>query len=143
MLRKQKRGAIFSGGIEACRVTPHFVELLQSIRVAEVWLAYDHRRQLRHIKKACDLLSFLPRRKLRCYVLIGFGNDTIEKAQRRLQEAWDAGTLPFAMLYVDDRGWRKDDEWRRFQRKWTRPALMFSAIQPKPFQSSQLQVVVK
>jgi len=139
MLREQKRAAVFSGGIEAQRVGPAFAELLKTIRVKGVWLAYDQPEQLRYLRRACELLSFLPRRKLRCYVLIGFGKDTIEKAQQRLQEAWDAGTLPFAMLYVSKKGHTTSDEWRRFQRTWTRPAAMFSEMESRFLRDEQIK----
>src|SRR3989304_8081815 len=59
--------------------------------------------------------------KLRCYVLIGYKQDTFGKAQSRLKETWEAGFLPFAMLYTKDG--KYDKQWRKFQRQYVRPAI--------------------
>jgi len=57
-------------------------------------------------------------------VLIGYGDDTLEKAEIRLRRAWEIGALPFAMLYTDEKGTRKDGEWRKLQRRFCRPAII-------------------
>ena len=73
--------------------------------------------------------------RLRCYVMIGGprkevpgGIDTFDSATARLRSMVDIGFTPFAML------WRPTDpseakyapgpEWERFQRTWTRPAIV-------------------
>jgi len=60
---------------------------------------------------------------LRCYVLIGYHKtDTPEKCIKRFGEAWNAGFMPMAMLYRDQKGdYTKD--WRKFQREWANPVI--------------------
>jgi hypothetical protein len=122
---KNQRGVVFQGGIESTRVNDYFVEKLRSISLKEVWLAYDHDNADKPLKKAVDKLNlYFKRDKIRCYVLIGYKDDTIEKAEIRLRKAWEIGTLPFAMLYRDENNSPHTKEWKRFQRLWARPAII-------------------
>ena len=120
---KQQRQVSFRGGLESARVDDEFVEQLRGIRLQDVWLAYDHPNAEKPLIKAVDKLKVFGRNKLRCYVLIGYDNDTIEKAEIRLRRAWEIGVLPFAMLYRDEQGKVRSKEWKQFQRKWSRPAI--------------------
>jgi hypothetical protein len=65
--------------------------------------------------------------KARCYVLIGYPGDTMDKAEIRLRKAWDAGFLPFAMLFRDEQG-ETQTEWRAFQRLWFRPQIIYQKL---------------
>jgi hypothetical protein len=124
MLSKQK-GVVFQGGVESARVDDYFVDKLRSISLKEVWLAYDHDNADKPLKMAVNRLSkYFKRDKIRCYVLIGYGQDTIEKAEIRLRKAWEIGTLPFAMLYRDEKNTPHTKDWKIFQRQWTRPAII-------------------
>jgi hypothetical protein len=62
-------------------------------------------------------------RKLYCYVLIGFRDDTFDAAEHRLREAWDAGFFPFAMLYRAADG-ETERAWRKFQSEWVHPSIV-------------------
>jgi len=128
MLKSQK-GVMFRGGVESARVDDGFVERLRGISLTEVWLAYDHNNADKPLKIAVNKLSkYFKRDKIRCYVLIGYGQDTIEKAEIRLRRAWEIGTLPFAMLYRDDKNTPHTKEWKQFQRNWVRPAIVRSMM---------------
>ena len=76
------------------------------------------------------LEKYFKRDQIRCYVLIGYHGDTLEKAEARLGRAWEIGTLPFAMRYRGPKNNWKDSfifnerEWNLFTRKWTRPAII-------------------
>lgn len=125
MLKTQK-AVVFQGGLEAARIDDWFVEQLRSLRLKELWLAYDHDNADKPLAKAVNKLKrFFKRDKIRCYVLIGFGEDTIEKAESRLQKAVEIGVFPFAMLYKP-----KDysADWYRFAREWIRPAIIRTKI---------------
>ena len=61
-------------------------------------------------------------RKARAYVLIGYPNDTMDKAMIRIKQTLDAGFFPFAMLWRNDNGESKR-EWRQFQRQWANPII--------------------
>lgn len=129
MLRHQSR-IDFSGGLEAARITDEIVEELRSLRIYQLWLSYDHPGAEKPLKKAVEKLSrYFRRDQIRCYVLIGYGDDSIEKAEARLKEAWEIGTLPFAMRYrTSQPEWNgtfllKDRAWNLLARQWTRPAI--------------------
>lgn len=116
----------FSGGLENSRITEKITEQLRGLRIGQLFLAYDHPMNFNHLKRAVSILSkYFKRDKTRCYVLIGYRNDTIEKARERLIEAWEVGTLPFAMLYRNKKGGFPEPykAWRRLHRVWSRPAL--------------------
>jgi hypothetical protein len=58
-----------------------------------------------------------------CYVLIGYPDDTFDKASKRLNDTIKAGFMPYAMLYKDDYG-NVNPDWEPFQREWLRPAIV-------------------
>jgi len=135
MLRTQRR-IDFAGGFEASRITDEIVEELRSLKIYQIWLAYDRPGAEKPLKKAVEKLSrYFKRDKIRCYVLIGYKDDSIEKAEARLKEAWEIGTLPFAMRYrTPENGWYgtfifKERVWNELARQWTRPAIMKSIMQ--------------
>jgi hypothetical protein len=122
MLSKQKQQAQFKGGLEAALLDPWHVDLLIDLNPRYVWFAYDTPDDKKPLRRASKLLTpYFNRQKLFAYVLIGYPSDTIEKALERLQYVKDLGICPFAMLYHHN----KDHEWKRFQREWCRPALIY------------------
>lgn len=125
MLQGQRR-IRFAGGFEASRLTVWHIERLRRLSIEEVFFAADHDRALPAVRKASRALG-LSRRKMRCYVLIGY-KESIDQAARRLENVWDAGLLPFAQLYRDPYDsilWMR--EWKMLARKWSRPAMMKAA----------------
>ena len=125
----------FSGGLESARITDKIVERLRTLRIYQLWLSYDHDAAEVSLKRAIEELSrYFRRDQLRCYVLIGFVGDTLDKAEIRLRRAWEIGTLPFAMRYrAPKTNWRdsflfNQREWNLFTRKWTRPAIIKSMM---------------
>jgi len=132
MLKTQKH-INFSGGFESARVTDEIVEELRGLRIYQIWLAYDHPNAERSLNQAVNRLSkYFKRDKIRCYVLIGYEGDTLERAENRLRKAWEIGTLPFAMRYrTPDPSWNgtylfKERSWNLLARQWTRPAIIKS-----------------
>lgn len=135
MLRTQK-AIDFSGGLEAARITDLVVEELRSLAIAQIWVSYDHPNQHRATQRAVEKLRrYFKRDKIRCYVLIGYKGDTLEKAESRLKEAWEIGTLPFAMRYrTPEIKWSdsflfKDRAWNLLTRKWSCPAIIKSIME--------------
>jgi len=128
MLSRQ-HSIVLSGGLEASRIKYDVVEHLRGLRIKELWTAYDHESALPDLVKAAYLLrKYFTRVKMRCYVLIGYGDDTPEKAEKRLMQVFDLGFLPFAMLYRNQEGKypKPEIEWRKFQRTWCRPAAIMT-----------------
>lgn len=125
----------FSGGLDSRFITDEIVEKLRFLKIYQLWLSYDHPDRRKSLIKAVKKLSkYFNRNQIRCYVLVGFNNDSLEKAEERLRDAWEIGTLPFAMRYRAPKTNWKDSflfgqrEWNLFVRKWTRPAIIKSKM---------------
>jgi hypothetical protein len=135
MLRRQPRRAEFTGGLEAARLQPWHVELLRELMPKQMFFAYDAEGDYELLVEAGRMLIgagfTVQSHVLRCYVLIGYPDDTFDSAQRRLQQAAAAGFLPMAMLWRDNDG-KRDLQWARFQRQWARPTLVASRLQHEP-----------
>ena len=125
MLREQREAAVFAGGLDVRLIDKIIAEELCSMRIRAVWLAADTDAMLEPLREAASLLAPLGREKLRCYVLLGFRDDTPDRAERRLRSAWEAGCIPFAQLYQPGgTRVRYNAEWRKLAWIWSRPAAM-------------------
>lgn len=136
MLAKQRRIRLV-GGLSAKEFRPWHLEALRGVdrrRFREIWFAADRDVDLRCLKRIRPMLNPLVegladngRRKLRCYVMIGY-KEGIRVARRRLENVWDLGFLPFAQLYRDASGEKKgySPEWRALEREWARPAATYA-----------------
>jgi hypothetical protein len=126
MLKRQIEKPIFTGGLEAKMLKPWHVDLLRESKTKRFYCAYDTPDDYEPLVDAGRLLReggiTQASQKARCYVLIGYGGDTMENAEKRLRQAWAAGFLPYAMLYRNKQGDVSED-WRRFQRLWARPQI--------------------
>ncbi len=133
MLKRQLERAEFTGGLEAARLADWHVDLLADLKPKQVFFAYDTPNDLEPLIEAGRKLrragfADMPKnRVLRAYVLIGHPKDTIEAAERRLYQTIEAGFMPHAMLYRDERE-QTNREWRRFQREWARPVIIAAKI---------------
>jgi hypothetical protein len=137
MLSRQRRRVEFTGGLEALSLQDYQVELLARLspRPTMFW-AYDP-------GDAFETLAIAARRllaagftreshRLRCYVLIGFPKDTLQAADQRLQQMIGIGFTPMAMLWQPEEPsqekYRPGPEWRAFQRRWARPAIIHTRV---------------
>lgn len=129
MMKKQPERSQLTGGLEAKIMTDTHVSLLWDLRPAQMFFAYDTPDDLEPLIEAGIKLRYadFTRSHLRCYVLIGYPKDTLEDAEKRLLQTWEAGFLPMAMLWKNQAG-DEDPEWRKFQRVWTRPAITKSHV---------------
>ena len=128
MLRRHRGERIeFTGGLEAARLREWHVELLRDIRPKQMFFAYDTEDDYEPLVEAGKMLLgagwTTASKTLRAYVLIGYKRDTFEAAKERLRKTLDAGFTPMAMLWRGTDG-ATDPAWRRFQRKWARPAMI-------------------
>ena len=124
MLREQPKAATLSGGLDARLVDDWVAGELESMRIEQLFLAADLDASLPALERALGRLGFLPRKKLRCFVLIAF-NETMTQSETRLEEVWNMGAMPFAQLYQPpDEHIEYPLEWKRLARKWSRPAAM-------------------
>jgi hypothetical protein len=125
MLKKQPH-VEFTGGLEAKRLKAWQVEELTKIKPKQMFFAYDTPDDYEPLVAASNMLLAAgftrASHSLRCFVLIGWEKDTIDKADGRLRQTLDLGFYPMAMLYRNGKEPSKD--WKKFQRIWTRPALI-------------------
>jgi len=131
MLKAQPEKPIFTGGLEARLLKPWHVDLLRESKTQRFYCAYDTPNDYEPLVAAGRLLhdGGITRgsRKASCYVLIGYPGDTIPRAEKRLRDTWAAGFFPFAMLYRDEEGGVQDG-WRKFQRLWARPHIVYHQL---------------
>jgi hypothetical protein len=133
MLRKQKRRVEFTGGLEALSLQDYQVDLLASLRPRpNMFFAYDPGDAFETLESAARrmLAAGFTRKshRLRAYVLIGYPKDTFELAEQRLRQMMGIGFTPYAMLWLPEtpsqEKYRPAPEWRAFQRRWARPAII-------------------
>ena len=130
---KTQRHIDFAGGFEAARVTDEIVEQLRGLKIHQIWLAYDNPGVDKPLKTAVNRLSkYFGDRQIRTYVLIGYKDDTIERAEIRLRHVYEIGSLPFAMLYRDEKNLPHTKEWKQFQRKWVRASIIRARMKNTP-----------
>ncbi len=123
-----QRAIDFAGGLDCRLLDDWIIEELRSLKIYQMWFAYDNEVQKPFIKKVGEKLrKHFKRGKMRCYVLIGFGEDTLDKAESRLRQTWEFGFLPFAMLY-EPKQYTKD--WYDLQRNFARPAITKKIMEP-------------
>ena len=123
MLEKQ-RGVEFTGGLEAARLKPWHIDLLTKLKIKQMFLAYDTPDDYEPLVTAAKMLhegGLLRSHKVRAYVLIGFGKDTFQYAEKRLTDVCRLGIMPMAMLYRGEADCAYDPDWKRFQRTWANP----------------------
>lgn len=140
MLKRQTQRVEFTGGLEALALQDYQVDLLASLspKPSMFW-AYDDPEHtpdtLDSMERAARLMlqSGFTREshRLRCYVLVGYPRDTFATAEKRLNDMVKIGFTPMAMLWKPEveaaMKWEPAPEWRAFQRRWVRPAIIHAA----------------
>lgn len=145
MLKRQGRQIEFTGGLEAKSLKDYQVDLLASLKPRpNMFWAYDPGDTFEVMENAARKLLAAgftaASHRMRCYVLIGYPAhiaddgepDTFDKAEKRLTDMLAIGFTPMAMLYrpedTDSITWEPDPQWRAFQRRWARPAIIHSQV---------------
>lgn len=123
MLRSQHQICFF-GGLDSRLLTDSLADDLRSLSIRHLFFACDTKEAIRPLTKAKDKLHGFNRNQLRCYVLLAFNGETISMAQKRLEDVWGLGFMPFAQLYQPpERHIKYSKEWQDLARIWTRPAI--------------------
>ena len=136
MLEGQKKlghRIFLTGGLEAALIKEWHIELLKKLRPKEISFGCDTDEKFHYLNEAVKLFKeadYFSHNTLRAYVLVGYRNDTLEDAERRLKRVKDIGVCPMAMLYRDLSGAiiQPERDWKRFSRLWARPALIYRHI---------------
>ena len=132
MLSRQPERPVFSGGLDSRLLREWHVDLLREAKTLRMYFAYDSADDLEPLANAGRLLrnggiKDSSGHKLKCYVLIGYPGDNMVEAEKRLLNTWKAGFWPYAMLYRNEKG-ETDGDWRKFQRTWTRPQIVYHKL---------------
>ena len=123
MLRGQRKGIKFCGGLDKHFLRPWHRLLFDSISIDELWFACDVSSDLPWLEKAAEILEGIGIEKKRCYTMIGYDDEPLELCAKRIERVYELGFLPFCQLYRPDEGPKNyPREWRELQRKWSRPA---------------------
>ena len=130
MLRAQNRGIYFNGGLDKHFLKPWHRSLFDSIPIGELWFACDTGQDLVHLESAAEILTGIPRRKLRCYTMIGYDSETLADAEKRIERVFQLGFMPFSQLYQPPTADRPTKmygaDWKAVNKKWCRPAAYMS-----------------
>lgn len=133
MLQRQPARARFTGGLEATKLEPWHVEWLAKLNPEIMYFAYDEPRDWEPLRRAAGMLNeaglIRPGHNVRCYCLIGWRQDTIEKAEKRLRDIVSLGIMPMAMLF-DHGAYRQNDkaQWIHFTRTWANAVMVGSKM---------------
>jgi hypothetical protein len=137
MLRRQTRRVEFTGGLEALALQDYQVGLLASLSPRPtMFFAYDPGDAFETLESAASRLleaGFTrASHRMRAYVLIGYPKDTFDLAEKRLRQMMSIGFTPMAMLWAPETAaaekHRPAPEWRAFQRRWARPAIIHTTL---------------
>ena len=131
MLKRQPHRPLFTGGLEAKILKPWHADLIREAKTERLYMAYDTPDDLEPLREAGKIMResgiTAASHTAGCYCLIGYRGDTFDKAVKRLKETVEAGFVPYAMLYRDEKG-EANSEWRKFQREWCRPQIVTAKL---------------
>lgn len=126
MLRDQKRAIKFSGGLDKHFLKPWHVPFFDSVPIDELWWAFDEPADLKWLARAKELFAHVPLRKMRCYTMLGYEGETLAEAEKRIEDVFNLGFMPFSQLYqpptADQPTKIYGADWKAVNRKWSRPA---------------------
>lgn len=123
MLRQQNRNIFFNGGLDKHYLRDWHRPLFDSIKIGELWFACDLPTDIPALERAAGILDGIPIRKRRCYVMIGYSEEGIKNAEKRLERVLELGFMPFCQLFQPTESIiQYGQEWKDLRRKWSRPA---------------------
>lgn len=133
MLGRQKTKAEFTGGLEAKLLKKWQAKRMKTIKTKQAFFAYDTEDDFEPLAQATKMMLDAGFTKashsLRCYVLVGYPKDTFDLAEFRMKQVCGLGLTPMGMLWRDRVG-TVGNEWRQWQRKWARPAIIHGGVRP-------------
>ena len=142
MLRRQNERPRFTGGLEAKLMRPWIADELKILKPVTAYFAYDTPDDYEPLVSACKMLRDAGEtnssRAYSCYVLIGYENDTFEKAEKRINQVFDLGLMPLAMLYNKAENKIDRAEWIKFQRLYANRIIVGSKLSEKIALSQKL-----
>lgn len=134
MLKRQPERPRFTGGLEAARMKPWIAEQLKVLKPETAYFAYDTPDDYEPLVVCSRILKDAgitnSDRAYSCYVLIGYENDTFEKAEHRLKQVLNLGLMPMAMLFNKAEKKQEYDrkQWIKFQREYANRVIVGSKL---------------
>lgn len=122
MLLEQRSPIEFSGGLDGHFLSTWHIDWFKKLKVYQFWFACDHAESFKRLEKIADLMSDFPEQKKRCYVMIGWNGESLVDAEARLEKVYSMGFLPFSQPYQGETWIDYSKEWKKLNRKWSRPA---------------------
>lgn len=121
--RGRKLGVKLTGGLEALSLKNWHVDLIDGLKPKPevLYFAYDEPKDWDPLIEAAKKMKSIgfTNQRVGCYVLMGYGGDSLEKAQSRLSKVVGLDMMPFAMLYAPEKK-NYDPNWTDLQRKYTK-----------------------
>lgn len=117
MLRRNQKEAFFNGGFDARLFKKWHVDLLETVKVGEIYFACDSKKVFSQLRKIIPLLIEKPLSWRFCYVLLGY-KETIKQARERLVEIKKLGFVPIPMLYQKNEFIHYSQEWKNLEREY-------------------------
>lgn len=147
MLSRQPGKVGLHGGFDSRLIEDWHIDLLSDIRpkVERLYIAFDNDSSANRdrVIRAIKLIrngAGLSLGQLRCFVLIGYGDDTPEKADARCEWVLNSGAVPFASYFrpPSEMSGKKPKEWQEVVSKWAWMPGIFGRLKregkPKPNQ---------
>jgi hypothetical protein len=119
----------FIGGLESDLLTEWDVDQMRGLRIHQLFFACDTPSRLKALQRAGAMFNDHTHQKLRCYVLLAFGGQTVSQAVEHLENVWRAGFVPHAQLFQPaDKLILYSKDWMLLARQWSRPSIMRSIM---------------
>jgi hypothetical protein len=122
MLLKQRDQIEFAGGLDGYFLSTWHIDWFKKLKIKQFWFACDHSASFKRLEKIADLMSDFREGVKRCYVMIGHNGESIKDAETRLEKVYSMGFLPFSQLYQGEEWIEYSRDWKKLNRKWSRPA---------------------
>ena len=135
MLQRQKGKVGLHGGMDIRLLQDWHCDLLKELgsKLERTYIAYDSIGMQERVRRAIgDLRSRagLNLSQLRCFVLVGYGDDSLSKAEERCKWVLSQGAVPFASYYrgPDDMAGKRPKEWNGLVSRWAWMPGIFARI---------------
>lgn len=122
MLKGENKPIKYSGGLDPRLWRGKHRAFLEDVKLKEAWFSCDSDKMIPILERVRKTIRTISRRKLRCYVLVGFEGETVKAAERRIRAVYNLGFDPFAQFYRGPGEQDKTIAWTAFCGIWCRPA---------------------
>jgi len=140
MLKGTKQKIKFLGGLDTTFFKEwHYAEFIEMKKQIQfLYIAYDMPADRDSVRIAIKRLykCGFKQNQIWCFVLVGYGGDTPEEADKRCEWVFAQGGVPFASYYrgPDEMNPHKPPEWGKLTSRWTFVPVIFSRLKREGLQ---------